>query len=83
LLHETAEDSTAAQPRQEWHLLHNWTYLGTYASAAEATGPGPRPGFMFDRDTYFILRRILRESALPLLCAETLSAVRWPGADSR
>ena len=66
------------QPAREWHLLHNWTYLGTFESPEAARETDPRAGFMFDRDTYHILRRILRRDNLPLVQAHTLSPVQWP-----
>ncbi len=77
LLHETA-GADSAQPASEWHLLHNWTYLGTYADPAEARDAEPDLGFMFDRDTYRILRAILRRDDVPLLHAHSLAPVEWP-----
>jgi hypothetical protein len=77
VLRELAQD-TAVQPAEEWHLLHNWTYLGTFESPAAAQQAPPSPGFMFDRDTYHILRRTLRQRQLTLLCADSLQPVQWP-----
>ncbi len=77
VLHEVAKD-TAVQPAEEWHLLHNWTYLGTFESLEAAQQSQSSPGFMFDRDTYHILRRTLRRRQLTLLCAESLQPVQWP-----
>jgi excinuclease Cho len=78
LLHETA-DNPALQPAKEWHLLHNWTYLGTFDSVEGARTAKVAPAFMFDKDTYHILKRTLKRQQLPLLCAETLKPVEWPG----
>jgi predicted GIY-YIG superfamily endonuclease len=78
LLHEVADDPSI-QPAEEWHLLHNWTYLGTYDSRDAAARADAAPDFMFDRDTYHILRRTLRRRQLPLLCARSLQPVTWPG----
>jgi excinuclease Cho len=77
LLYESA-DPGSVQPASEWHLLHNWTYLGTFPTAEAARDADPRLGFMFDRDTYHILRRVLRRDNVPLLRASTLSPVNWP-----
>jgi hypothetical protein len=71
-------DPGGIQPAREWHLLHNWTYLGTFNSPEAAQDPEPRAGFMFDRDTYHILRRILRRENLPLVQAHTLAPIDWP-----
>ncbi|WP_279244790.1 GIY-YIG nuclease family protein [Candidatus Litorirhabdus singularis] len=78
LVRETCAEPVAGQPRQEWHLLHNWTYLGTFSSEAAAAQAGVDNTFMFDRDTYQILRRVLRTHKLPLYCADSGEAVNWP-----
>ncbi|MEP4146051.1 MAG: GIY-YIG nuclease family protein [Halioglobus sp.] len=76
LLHEVADDP-AVQPAEEWHLLHNWAYLGTFDSPELARSAKQLPGFMFDKDTYQILRRTLNQHQLPLLHAVTLEPVEW------
>ncbi|MEP6390893.1 MAG: GIY-YIG nuclease family protein [Halioglobus sp.] len=76
LLHEVADDPTV-QPAEEWHLLHNWAYLGTFDSAELARSATQLPGFMFDKDTYQILRRTLIHHRLPLLHADTLEPIEW------
>lgn len=66
------------QPAEEWHLLHNWAYLGTFGSLKAAQRGNAESAFMFDRDTYHILRRTLRQHKLPLLCAQSLEPITWP-----
>ncbi len=82
LLRETAADSEV-QPDQEWHLLHNWTYMGTYTEPPALDKLPAHDSFMFDRDTYHILRRSLRDADIPLLCARSLEAVTWPAVGGR
>lgn len=77
-LQETAQQPLSCQPQQQWHLLHNWTYLGTYDSRAAAKEYDTENGFMFDRDTYQILRRVLQKNTLPLLCAHSGAPILWP-----
>ena len=80
LLRESNEQPVAGQPHQEWHLLHNWAYLGTFASPAAAAHANPDDAFMFDRDTYYILRRVLRHNGGYLCCANSGEPVTWPAA---
>jgi hypothetical protein len=78
LLHERATEDHGVQPLQEWHLLHNWAYLGTYRNPEQALTGNPSARFMFDRDTYHILRRVLAKSDTQLYCAATLRPIHWP-----
>lgn len=64
-------------PDQEWHLLHNWIYLGTFSNPEEARRADPSEAVMFDRDTYRILRSALRRSDVTLFDLETLAPVAW------
>jgi excinuclease Cho len=77
LLHEYAAQD-GVQPFQEWHLLHNWAYMGTYQDPKEALAGDASAQCMFDRDTYQILRRVLRKSDAQLYCATTLMPLDWP-----
>jgi hypothetical protein len=76
LLEDTTGDSPV-QPEQEWHLLHNWSYLGTFSDPHSARTFNSRESLMFDRDTYRILRGILDRRNSRLFCAETLEAISW------
>ena len=76
LLHEVASDPSL-QPAQEWHLLHNWAYLGTFDTLELARSAKLLPGFMFDKDTYHILRRALKHHPGPILRADTLEPIEW------
>jgi hypothetical protein len=78
LLREVAPKPCAGQPKREWHLLHNWMYLGTYSSPARARRGERDPGFMFDRDTHRILRGILGRGDAQLFSLDTLDPVDWP-----
>ncbi len=80
LLLEDSTGDSPVQPRQEWHLLHNWTYLGTFPDPQSARCGGGQQ-LMFDRDTYRILRNILQRPGAQLYCAETLAAICWEAAD--
>ena len=81
LLHECAAED-GPQPFQEWHLLHNWAYMGTYQNAEEALAESAPAHCMFDRDTYQILRRVLRDSDAQLYCAETLMPLAWSAKET-
>ena len=80
LLCERESSPTPGQPAEAWHLLHNWMYLGTYESAEEARESRCCEGFLFDRDTYRILRGILRQERVQLYCRDTLAPIDWPGS---
>jgi excinuclease Cho len=77
LLHECAPQD-GVQPFQEWHLLHNWAYMGTYQNPEEALTGDSSAHCMFDRDTYQILRRVLRKADAQLYCASSLMPLDWP-----
>ncbi len=76
LLEDTTGDSPF-QPGQEWHLLHNWAYLGTFKDPQSARAYRGHETLMFDRDTYRILRRILDRPNTRLFCAESLETITW------
>lgn len=78
LLHEKAAQPHSPAPGHEWHLLHNWSYLGTFERPEDARQVRPGEGFMFERDTYHILRSALGRSDIELVCADTLEPVHWP-----
>ncbi|KZX58312.1 hypothetical protein A3709_02280 [Halioglobus sp. HI00S01] len=78
LLRELAEKPDMHQPAQEYHLLHNWMYLGTYASPEAARAVDGAGGTMFDRDTHRILRATLGRGECDLLDLESMKAVDWP-----
>ncbi len=78
VLHECAAEPLACQPAEQWHLLHNWMYLGTYPSLDLARRERQDNTFMFDRDTHRILRGILRQGNLGLYRLDSAEAVTWP-----
>ena len=82
LLREQAGTPCSGQPAQEWHLLHNWMYLGTFTAPDEARQATTTNACMFDRDTHRILRGILARGDVALHCPETLAPVAWPRAGS-
>lgn len=56
------------QPRRQFHLLHHWSYLGTYDRRDRARQAANRDWeLVFDRDTYRIAVRSLRSNAGQLL----------------
>lgn len=78
LLREVAVQPCVSQPGQEWHLLHNWMYLGTFSRPADARQGTGDTGCMFDRDTHRILRGILGRGDAQLFALDTLAPVDWP-----
>ncbi len=78
VLHERAVEPLACQPVEQWHLLHNWMYLGAYSSLEAARCERQDNTFMFDRDTHRILRGILRQGDLALYRLDSAEAVVWP-----
>lgn len=56
------------QPKQQFHLLHHWSYLGTYERRDRARQAAKKDrDLIFDRDTYRIAIRALRLSDGALL----------------
>ena len=81
LLLEQAHAPEATQPQQEYHLLHNWMYLGTFATPEAAREAEGLTGFMFDRDTHRILRGALGRGESRLFDLDSLAPVDWPLAE--
>lgn len=79
VLHERAQEPLSCQPEQQWHVLHNWMYLGTFSSIESARIETYAGGFMFDRDTHRILRGILRKGPAQLCRLDSGVSVHWPG----
>ena len=78
LLEESAPEAHALAPEREWHLLHNWIYLGTFNCPTEAARADTDAAVMFDRDTYHILRGVLKRNPVRLLSVDSLEPVAWP-----
>lgn len=56
------------QPKQQFHLLHHWSYLGSFERRDRARQAAKRDtDLVFDRDTYRIAIRSLRLSGAALL----------------
>lgn len=78
LLHERSEAPLSCQPAEEWHLLHNWMYMGTFASPEAARAAPSDGGFLFDRDTHRILHGVLRKGVVQLQRLDSGEPVVWP-----
>ena len=85
LLRESARPARRGQPRQDWHAVDQWRYIGSFANrerAAEAASspPATAPGddAVFDRDAYLILLRALRDDHLLIHSAASLGALENP-----
>ncbi|KGE03083.1 GIY-YIG nuclease family protein [Pseudohaliea rubra] len=71
LLEERALRPAPGQPRQQWHVIRDWSYLGSFTRRDSARRiAGARSGPV-DRDTYHILLGALRRGAVALRCAAT------------
>jgi hypothetical protein len=77
LLRESDTSGHALAPRREWHLLHNWIYMGTFENPELAAAADISDAYMFDRDTYHILRSVLSRSDIILLDAASMAPVAW------
>lgn len=87
LMEERARDSkydgknTALQPRRQFHLINHWSYLGTYERRDRARQSAKRGSdLVFDRDTYRIAVRSLRQSSGQLLDGLSGEAIANPFA---
>ncbi|MEQ8514475.1 MAG: GIY-YIG nuclease family protein [Chromatocurvus sp.] len=83
LLRETAAELRPGQPRQDWHAVDQWRYIGSYARrerAARAVAVPPDTGddAVFDRDAYLILLRALRSARVRLHGAVSLETLENP-----
>lgn len=58
LLREKRTKDCPSMPAEEWHLVDNWAYLGSWNNAREALGAINQPTHTaFDRDAYQILSK--------------------------
>jgi hypothetical protein len=74
---------SAIQPRRQFHLLHHWSYLGTYERRDRARQAAKRGSpLVFDRDTYRIAIRSLRSSERVLLDGFSGESIANPFASS-
>lgn len=71
LLHESASShDEPAQPRRHYHLLHHWSYQGSFSNRRSAQAAARRtPALVFDRDAYRIALSALRNDRCELLDA--------------
>lgn len=80
---KSSEQAQALQPRRQFHLLHHWSYLGTYERRDRARQAAKRDcDLIFDRDTYRIAIRSLRLGAGQLLDGLSGEPVNNPFASS-
>jgi hypothetical protein len=58
------------QPSVQFHLVHQWSYLGSFSNLAAARSQLHAPGArLFDRDAYHLLLSALRKGRLEVLDA--------------
>jgi excinuclease Cho len=79
LLEERGDEQHSAQPRRQFHLLHHWSYLGSFErrdAARRAAANSAR--LVFDRDTYRIAFRALRDARCPLLAPDVKTELANP-----
>ncbi len=70
-------EAHALQPRRQYHVLHHWSYLGTFARRDQARRAAGTRDLAFDRDAYRIAYRALRGTNCQLqdaLSGETLTS---------
>ncbi|EAQ96650.1 GIY-YIG nuclease family protein [Congregibacter litoralis] len=61
-------ESSPLQPKRQFHLINHWSYLGTFERRDRARQAAKRDSdLIFDRDTYRIAVRSLRQDAGALL----------------
>lgn len=82
LLEEICADLLhAQQPKRQYHLLNHWSYLGSFQRRDRARQAARRTAdLVFDRDTYRIALRALRQGRLTLIDAADASTVCNPFA---
>lgn len=82
LLHEVrAERLHPGQPKRQYHLLNHWSYLGSFQRLSQAVrAAAVAREVIFDRDTYRIAMRALRQNHCELLDAVSTEALRNPFA---
>lgn len=85
LLRETARPARRGQPRQDWHAVDQWRYIGSYASRQRAATAVSTPlpadsgnSALFDRDAYMIFLRALRDGQISIHSATSLKALDNP-----
>ena len=67
------------QPKAQYHLVHHWAYLGTFATRSEATRELKKGcQRLFDRDGYHLLLSALRKGRLEILDAKSGQTVDNP-----
>ncbi|WOJ92158.1 GIY-YIG nuclease family protein [Congregibacter variabilis] len=80
---KSVDQELALQPKRQFHLLHHWSYLGTYERRDRARQAAKRDcDLIFDRDTYRIAVRSLRASAGHLLDGRSGDKIENPFAIS-
>ena len=65
-LHEKATQAVPGQPREQWHVVHNWCYLGS-APTQQATTKLAQVQSSFDADGYQILCKPILMKQLPIV----------------
>lgn len=79
LLEERDRQQHGAQPRRQFHLLHHWSYLGSFERRDVARRAAAHDvELIFDRDTYRIAVRALRDATCPLLAQDAKTVLDNP-----
>jgi hypothetical protein len=78
---ERASDANPLQPRRQFHLIHHWSYLGSFTRRDRAREAARRSApLVFDRDAYRITIRALRSVDCRLLDGADLAPIANPFA---
>ncbi|MFN2327736.1 MAG: nucleotide excision repair endonuclease [Chromatocurvus sp.] len=89
LLRESIEHKRPGQPKEDWHVVDQWRYIGSYArrqhaaaaalkTPAQDADNGADKSMIFDRDAYVILLRALRSQRVDIHSADSLNALQNP-----
>lgn len=85
LMCERTTHTRPGQPKQDWHAVDQWRYIGSFArhqGAAKAAMAAPDAAagdsVVFDRDAYVILLRALRSDRVDIHSPHSLNALKNP-----
>lgn len=85
LLRESAAHSRPGQPKEDWHVVDQWRYIGSFAQRRRAVAAALAPpateaddSMIFDRDAYIILLRALRSGRVDIHGADALNPLENP-----